>query len=92
MNALLDHLTQTGKAFNISHGVVGTDQFNNFMDDASVLAQSTLGANILLDAIRQFQDWSGMRVNMSKTGLAYPRSLRPRVTLAFQFKTLTWPT
>ena len=29
MNALLDHLTQTGKAFNISHGVVGTDQFNN---------------------------------------------------------------
>jgi hypothetical protein len=27
MNALLDHLTQTGKAFNISHGVVGTDQF-----------------------------------------------------------------
>ena len=69
MNALLDHLTQTGKAFNISHGVVGTDQFNNvaFMDDASVLAQDTPGANILLQAIRQFQDWSGMQVNMSKT-------------------------
>ena len=38
-----------------------------FMDDASVLAQDTPGANILLQAIRQFQDWSGMQVNMSKT-------------------------
>mgnify|MGYP000526956740 CR=1 FL=1 len=37
------------------------------MNDASVLAQSTPAANILLQPIQQFQDWSGMQVNMSKT-------------------------
>ena len=29
MNALLEHLTHTGKAHGISHGIESTDQFNN---------------------------------------------------------------
>ena len=69
MNALLEHLTHTGKAQGISHGIESTDQFNNlaFIDDATVLAQNQAGGQVLLDAIQEFEDWSGMKVNLSKT-------------------------
>ncbi len=47
INALLEHLTSTGKALGISHGMVGTEQFNNiaFMDDITTLAQDSWLAN-----------------------------------------------
>jgi hypothetical protein len=48
INALLEHLTSTGKALGISHGMVGTEQFNNiaFMDDITTLAQDSTGSQI----------------------------------------------
>jgi len=69
INALLEHLTRTGKALGISHGMVGTKQFNNiaFMDDITTLAQDNPGSQILLDAIQEFEDWSNMRLNLGKT-------------------------
>ena len=38
MNALLEHLTHTGKAHGISHGIESTDQFNN-MGPSSMMQQ-----------------------------------------------------
>jgi hypothetical protein len=69
INALLEHLTSTGKALGISHGMVGTEQFNNiaFMDDITTLAQDSTGAQILLNAIQDFADWSNMQLNLGKT-------------------------
>jgi hypothetical protein len=69
MNALLDHLFETGKAFGISHGIENTDQFNNvvFMDDASVFGQDQAGSQILLDSIDEFRGWSNMQLNLGKT-------------------------
>jgi hypothetical protein len=66
---LLEHLTSTGKALGISHGMVGTEQFNNiaFMDDITTLAQDNAGSQTLLDAIQEFEDWSNMRLNLGKT-------------------------
>jgi hypothetical protein len=69
INALLEHLTSTGKALGISHGMVGTEQFNNiaFMDDITTLAQDNTGSQILLDAIQELEDWSNTRLNLGKT-------------------------
>jgi hypothetical protein len=69
INALLEHLTCTGKALGISHGIVETEQFNNiaFMDDITTLAQDNTGAQILLDATQQFEAWSNTKLNLSKT-------------------------
>ena len=69
INALLEHLTSTGKALGISHGMVGTEQFNNiaFMDDITTIAQDNTGSQILLNAIQEFEDWSNMRLNLGKT-------------------------
>ncbi len=69
INALLEHLTSTGKALGISHGLVGTEQFNNiaFMDDITTLAQDNPGSQILLDAIQEFEEWSNIRLNLGKT-------------------------
>ena len=69
MSQTLEHLTSTGKALGISHGMVGTEQFNNiaFMDDITTLAQDNTGSQILLNAIQEFEDWSNMRLNLGKT-------------------------
>jgi hypothetical protein len=69
INALLEHLTSTGKSLGISHGMAGTEQFNNiaFMDDITTLAQDNTGSQILLDAIHEFEDWSNTRLNLGKT-------------------------
>jgi len=69
INSLLEHLTSTGKALDISHGMVGTEQFNNiaFMDDITTLTQDNTGSQILLDTIQEFEDWSNMRLNLGKT-------------------------
>jgi hypothetical protein len=69
INTLLEHLTSTGKALGISHGMVGTEQFNNiaFMDYITTIAQDNTGSQILLNAIQEFEDWSNMRLNLGKT-------------------------
>jgi hypothetical protein len=74
INALLEHLTCTGQALGISHGIEETgieetEQFNNvaFMDDITVLAQDNAGGQALLDATQEFETWSNMRLNLNKT-------------------------
>jgi hypothetical protein len=69
INALLDHLTCTGQALGISHGIAETEQFNNvaFMDDVTALAQDNAGGQILLNAMHEFEAWSNTKLNLSKT-------------------------
>jgi hypothetical protein len=69
INALLEHLTHTGKALGISHGIEETDQFNHvaFMDDITVVAQDNLGSQILMDAVQEFEIWKNNKLNMIKT-------------------------
>jgi hypothetical protein len=69
IDALLEHLTHTGKALGISHGIEETDQFNHvaFMDDVTVVAQDDLGSQILMDAVQEFEIWSNTKLNMVKT-------------------------
>jgi hypothetical protein len=64
---LLEHLTCT--TLGISHGIEETEQFNNvaFMDDVTVLTQDNAGAQTLLDATQEFESWSNMRLNLTKT-------------------------
>jgi hypothetical protein len=57
INALLEHLTQTGRALGmLSHGLDETDQFNNvaFMDDISTWSQENEGTQILFYATQEF--------------------------------------
>jgi hypothetical protein len=37
------------------------------MDDITTLAQDSTGAEILLNAIQEFSDWSNMQLNLGKT-------------------------
>ncbi len=69
INALLEHLTHTGKALGISHGIEETDQFNHvaFMDDITVVAQDDPGSQVLMDAVQEFEFWSNTKLNMTKT-------------------------
>jgi hypothetical protein len=57
INALLEHLTCTGKALGISHGIEETEQFNNlaFMDDITTIAQDNTGSQILLETVQEFE-------------------------------------
>jgi hypothetical protein len=68
INALLEHLAQTGRALGISHGLDETDQFNNvaFMEDIITWSQETKGTQILFDATQEFSDWSNMQLNLGK--------------------------
>jgi hypothetical protein len=68
INILLEHLTCTGQALGISHGIEETEQFNNvaFMDDITVLAQDNAGGQALFDATQEFETWSNMRLNLNK--------------------------
>ena len=65
----MEHLTCTGQALGISHGIEETEQFNNvaFMDDITVLAQDNAGGQVLLDATQEFETWSNIRLNLNKT-------------------------
>ena len=69
MNALLRLLTAKGKKHGVWHGLAGADAFNNmgFVDDLSLFADSIEGAQILLGAIEEFEEWSGLKVNRKKT-------------------------
>ena len=54
VNALLEHLTVTGKALGISYGIEETEQFNNvaFMDGVTTFSQDNEGAQSLLNAVK----------------------------------------
>jgi hypothetical protein len=69
INALLEHLTYTGQALGVSHGIEETEQFNDiaFMDDVTVLVQDDEGGQILLDATHEFEAWNNTKLNLSKT-------------------------
>jgi hypothetical protein len=70
INALLEHLTCTGQALGIIHGIAETEQFNNvaFMDDVTtVLVQDDAGGQILLNATHEFEAWSNTKLNLSTT-------------------------
>ena len=69
MNALMCLLTEKGKIWKISHGIEGLDQFNNigFVDDCSLFAQTTGGMQVLMNTVQEFEEWSGLKVNLKKT-------------------------
>jgi hypothetical protein len=69
INALLEHLTCTGKTLGISHGIEETEQFNHvaFMDDITVVTQDDPGSQILMDAVQEFEAWSNTKLNLNKT-------------------------
>jgi hypothetical protein len=50
--------------------VESVGQFNliGFVDDLSLFAQTLGGAQALLEAIREFELWSGLKVNMGRSG------------------------
>jgi hypothetical protein len=68
INALLEHLTHTGIALGISHGIQETEHFNHvaFMDDITVVAQDNPGSQILMDAVQEFENWSNNKLNRNK--------------------------
>ena len=82
INAMLGLLTDRGQKLRISHGLkcgvqlrrkeatpAGVGQFNRigFVDDLSLFAQTLGGAQALLEAIQEFELWSGLKVNRKKT-------------------------
>ena len=69
INALARTLTAIGKQHGIAHGMEGIEQFNNLMfcDDMSLFAQTRQGMQQLLNGVEEFEEWSGIRVNIKKT-------------------------
>ena len=65
INALLRMLSATG----VSHRLEGIHDFNHvaFADDISIFAGSQKDMQKLIDAVRKFQEWSGMKINLNKT-------------------------
>jgi hypothetical protein len=68
-NALSLYLTDIGRKKRIHHGLPGTHPFNHilFADDMTLLAQDSGGMQTLLNAIQEFEEWSGIPVNTMKT-------------------------
>jgi hypothetical protein len=69
INALSRYLSDVGRKKWIHHGLPGTHPFNHilFADDMTLLAQNREGMQTLLDAIQEFEKWSGIAVNAMKT-------------------------
>jgi ribonuclease HI len=69
INALSRYLSDIGRKKRIHHGLPGTHPFNHilFADDMTLLAQDREGMQTLLDAIQEFEKWSGIPVNAMKT-------------------------
>jgi len=53
----------------ISHRVRGVSDWNHqaFADDLSLYVGSTDDANTLLDIVREFQEWSGLKISIKKS-------------------------
>ena len=71
INALSRYLDDIGQSKRISHGVQGIPPFNHilFADDMSLLAQNSDDMQCLLNAVQEFEAWSGIPVNTTKTKL-----------------------
>ena len=69
INALSLYLTDIGRKGRIHHGLPDTHPFNHilFVDDMTLLAQDSEGMQTLLNAIQEFEEWSGIPVNTMKT-------------------------
>jgi hypothetical protein len=64
-------LKTTGQSKGISHGLPQIDPFNHlsYADDFSIFAQTDAKMQHLMDTITRFQNWSGIKVNMTKTSI-----------------------
>jgi hypothetical protein len=75
LNPLLRLLTVVGHQKGISHGIRGIAAFNNltFSDDLTIVAEIRRlgvpggGAQMLLNVIEEFSNWSGMEVKIVKS-------------------------
>ena len=69
INAVSLYLTDIGRKKRIHHGLPDTHPFNHilFADDMTLLTQDSGGMQTLLNAIQEFEEWSGIPVNMMKT-------------------------
>jgi len=69
INALSLYLTDIGRKKRIHHELPGTHPFNHilFADVMTLLAQDSGGMETLLNAIQEFEKWSGIPVNTMKT-------------------------
>ena len=38
-----------------------------FVDDCSLFAQTTGGMQVLMNTVQEFEEWSGLKVNLKKT-------------------------
>ena len=65
INALLRLFDQSG----VHHGVKGAPSFNHlaFADDLSLYVTSQRDADILLQRVKAFEDWSGLQISRSKS-------------------------
>jgi len=67
--ALSMYLSNIGRKERIHHGLPGFHPFNHilFADDMSLMSQDRVGMQTLLNAIQEFEEWSGIPVNTPKT-------------------------
>ena len=88
IHALSLYLSDIGRKKRIYHDLPGTQPFNHilFADDMTLLAQDSVGAQILLNVIQEFEEWSGIPVNTLKTkqmtvdGIESNRSITEELT------------
>jgi hypothetical protein len=69
INALSLYLSDIGRKKMIYHDLPGTHPFNHilFTDDMTLMTQDSVGMQILLNAIQEFEEWIGIPVNTLKT-------------------------
>jgi hypothetical protein len=69
INALSLYLPDIGRKKWIHHVLLGTHPFNHilFTDDMTLLTQDREDIQTLLNAIQEFEEWSGIPVNTLKT-------------------------
>jgi len=69
INTLARLLSEVGKAENIEHGIEGVPGFNNvfFADDMSLFARTEQELQRLLNITQDFEAWSGIKLNLTKT-------------------------
>jgi hypothetical protein len=95
LNPLLRLLTVIGHQRGISHGIKGIAAFNNlaFADDLTIVSEirrlgvPSEGVQMLLNAIEEFSNWSGMEVKIVKScgmWVGAERDLKLPLTLVFR--------
>ncbi len=95
LNPLLCLLTAVGHQKGIAHGIKGITTFNNltFADDLTIVTEIRRlgvpggGAQMLLNVIEEFSDWSGMEVKIVKScgmWVGDERDLKLPLTLTFR--------